>query len=166
MALKNNNVKYEKATFAMGCFWGGQAIFDSIEGVLETTVGYTGGHTINPTYKSVCNDSTGHAEAIEILFDPKKVRYEKLLELFWMNHDPTTIDRQGHDIGSQYRSAIFYHNENQKKSAISLKEKFQKKLGNKPIVTEIYHAKDFYPAEEYHQKYYKTHNISCHIKYE
>lgn len=163
---KEKKVTYEKATFAMGCFWGVQAIFDSIEGVIDTTVGYTGGHTNNPTYKTVCSDSTGHTEAVEIIFDPGKVSYEKLLEIFWMNHDPTTMNRQGPDIGSQYRSAIFYHNENQKNSAFFSKDKFQEKLGNKEIVTEISQAKVFYPAKEYHQKYFKTHNISCHVKYE
>lgn len=120
--------EYEKATFAMGCFWGVQAIFDSIKGFISTIVGYTGGHAKDPSYESVCSNATGHAEAIEITFNPKILSYDNLLKIFWMNHDPTTKDRQGPDIGSQYRSAIFYHNDKQKLSALKSKKSFQKKI--------------------------------------
>lgn len=160
------NEKYEKATFAMGCFWGVQAIFDSVNAVISTIVGYTGGHTKDPSYESICFNAAEHAEAIEITFNPKIVNYDNLLKIFWMNRDPTTKDRQGPDIGSQYRSAIFYHGEKQKNSALKSKELFQKKLEKKKIVAEISQAKEFYPAEDYHQKYYKKHNIARHIKYE
>jgi len=157
-------MKTEKAIFAAGCFWGVQAIFDQIPGVLKTIVGYTGGlkQYKNPSYALVCSGVTGYAEAIEIEFDPKKVSYKELLEIFWMNHDPTTLNRQGADVGSQYRSAIFYKNEKQKTDAMKSREDYQKTLKNK-IVTEIKKAREFYSAENYHQKYYKTHKISCQI---
>ena len=154
--------KLEKATFAAGCFWGGQATFDKIKVVIKTTVGYTGGNFKNPSYEDVCSDITGHAEAVEIEYDPKVVSYEKLLDVFWRIHDPTTINKQGPDIGTQYRSAIFYHKEKQKLLAIKSKEKESKKYKNK-IVTEIKKASKFYPAEGYHQKYYLTHKVVCHI---
>ena len=144
----------EKATFAAGCFWGVEAVFEKTEGIKETTVGYTGGKTKNPTYEQVCTDKTGHAEAIQIIYDPEKITYEELLETFWMMHDPTQKNRQGPDIGTQYRSAIFYHNEEQKKLAEKSKIRKEKDLGMK-IQTDIMPAKEFYPAEEYHQKYLK-----------
>ena len=157
-------MKKEVAIFAAGCFWGVQAVFDLVPGVINTIVGYIGGtNKIKPTYNLVCTGLTGHVEAIKIEFDPKKVSYKKLLKIFWMNHNPTTINRQGPDIGSQYRSAIFYTNERQKELAIKSKEEYQKELKNK-IVTEIVKATEFYHAEDYHQKYYKTNNITCHIK--
>ncbi|WP_018249662.1 peptide-methionine (S)-S-oxide reductase MsrA [Orenia marismortui] len=155
----------EKATFAAGCFWGVQALFDKIDGVISTTVGYIGGETENPTYKEVCTDTTGHAEAIEINFNPSKVSYDKLLDIFWQNHNPTTLNRQGADLGTQYRSAIFYHNQIQKESAIKSKEVLENSNKYKdPIVTEIISATNFYPAEEYHQKYLaKRGKSSCRI---
>ena len=155
-------MKQEKAIFAAGCFWGVQAAFDKINGVIKTTVGYTGGNFKNPSYQDVCSHKTGHAEAILIEFNPEIVSYGKLLEIFWKIHDPTTLNRQGLDIGNQYRSAVFYFNEKQKELAIKSKEKENKKYKNK-IVTEITKASKFYPAEDYHQKYYLTHKVVCHI---
>lgn len=154
----------KKATFAMGCFWGPEYIFSRVEGVTSTRVGYIGGKTKNPTYEEVCSGKTGHAEAVEITYDSEKTNYEKLLEVFWKNHDPTQRDRQGPDIGSQYRSAVFYHDEEQKKTAERSKEKWQKK-SNEPIVTEIVKAGEFYEAEEYHQRYAEKHGTRyvCHI---
>ncbi|MBS3132429.1 peptide-methionine (S)-S-oxide reductase MsrA [Candidatus Woesearchaeota archaeon] len=152
----------EKATFAAGCFWGVEYNFYNLKGVVKTTVGYTGGHTKNPTYKDVCSDETGHAEAVEVEFDPKLVKYEGLLDVFWKSHNPTTANRQGPDVGSQYRSAIFYHNSEQKEKAIDSRKKEQKKHKEK-IVTEITKASAFYPAEEYHQKYFlKNKGFVCH----
>ncbi|HSU72641.1 MAG TPA: peptide-methionine (S)-S-oxide reductase MsrA [Candidatus Binatia bacterium] len=141
-----------KATFAAGCFWGVQLLFDQTPGVLSTRVGYTGGTMKNPTYENVCSDDTGHAEAVEITYDEKKVKYEKLLDIFWENHNPTTPNRQGPDEGSQYRSAIFYHDEEQRKIAEQSRIAIQKKFKDK-VVTQIVKATAFYPAEEYHQKY-------------
>lgn len=153
----------EKATFAAGCFWGIEAKFDEVNGVISTTVGYTGGNVKNPTYKEVCSNNTGHAEAIEIIFNPNIISYEKLLRIFWEIHNPTTLNRQGPDLGSQYRSAIFYHSQKQKNKAIQIKNELDKsKKFNRPIVTEITTAGEFYKAEEYHQKYYKKNGIkSC-----
>ena len=146
--------KNELATFALGCFWHVQEVFDDIPGVVSTTVGYSGGDLKNPTYYDVSSGKTGHAESIEVTFDPKKTSYEKLLDVFWSNHNATTLNRQGPDIGSQYRSIIFYHNEKQKKLAQkSLKKLEKSKKYSNPIVTEIVSAKKFYEAEEYHQKY-------------
>jgi len=142
----------EAATFGAGCFWGVEARYQKVNGVVKTTVGYMGGTTKNPTYKQVCTDKTGHAEVIQILFNPEQISYEKLIEIFWEIHDPTQLNMQGPDKGSQYRSVIFYHNEKQKKLAEESKEKQQKNY-NKKIVTEIIPAIEFYPAEEYHQKY-------------
>lgn len=154
-------MKTEKAIFAAGCFWGIQAAFDEVPGVVKTTVGYTGGHTKNPTYKDVCNDDTGHAEAVLVEFDPAKASYEDLLNVFWDIHDPTQFNKQGPDEGSQYRSEIFYYNENQKKIAENSLKKHQKKIG-KTIATLIENAAEFYPAEEHHQKYYKKHKmVAC-----
>jgi len=157
--MKNN---IEKAMFAAGCFWGVQAAFDKIKGVIKTTVGYTGGNFKNPSYEDVCSDKTGHAEAILIEYNPKIVSYEKLLEIFWKIHDPTQLNRQGPDIGSQYRSSIFYFNEKQKKIALNSIKK-QEKLIKRKIATKLEKAKEFYPAEDYHQKYYLTHSVVCHI---
>jgi len=146
---------FEKATFAAGCFWHVEELFRQQPGVKSTIAGYTGGTTKNPTYPQVCSDKTGHAESVQVEFDPSKISYEKLLALFWENHDPTTLNRQGPDIGTQYRSVIFYHDENQKGIAVRSKEALEKsgKLGAKKIVTEIVPAGKFYPAEDYHQKY-------------
>ena len=160
--IKNKN---EIATFAAGCFWGIEYKFAHTKGVLKTTVGYTGGHSKNPSYENVCSDETGHAESVQVEFDPKQVSYEKLLDIFWNLHDPTQYHRQGPDVGSQYRSAIFYHDEEQKNKAIQSKEKLEKSdKYRKPIVTEISPARQFYPAEEYHQKYWlKNKSFVCHI---
>ncbi|MFX0083567.1 MAG: peptide-methionine (S)-S-oxide reductase MsrA [Candidatus Hodarchaeota archaeon] len=144
----------QKAIFAAGCFWGVERDFRKVEGVISTRVGYTGGHFKEPTYEDVCSHKTGHAEAIEITFDPSKVSYEELLELFWSLHDPTTLNRQGLDIGTQYRSAIFYLNPEQKEKAMESKVKLEaSKRYKKPIVTQIVPASDFWQAEEYHQNY-------------
>lgn len=158
--------KMEKATFAAGCFWGVEAAFRQVKGVLSTAVGYTGGTTENPTYRDVCTDKTGHAEAVLVEFDPSVVSYNELLDVFWNIHDPTTLNRQGPDFGSQYRSAIFYHNEEQKVAAIASKERLEKsgKYRNS-IVTEITPASEFYMAEEYHQQYLEKRGLaSCGIK--
>jgi methionine-S-sulfoxide reductase len=146
--------KTEIATFAGGCFWGVEDIIRRLPGVLDTEVGYTGGKTNNPTYGEVKTGSTGHAEAIQIEFDPAKISYETLLEYFWRLHDPTTSNRQGNDIGTQYRSAVFYHSEDQRQAAEKIKQIAQKSgRWGKPIVTEIVPAGAFYPAEDYHQDY-------------
>ncbi|OPX71231.1 MAG: methionine sulfoxide reductase A [Methanoregulaceae archaeon PtaB.Bin108] len=147
----------EQATFAAGCFWGVEAEFRRVKGVMKTFVGYTGGDVSNPTYERVCSGTTGHAEAVRVVYDPKKVTYDQLLDIFWEIHDPTQVDRQGPDIGTNYRSAIFYHSQEQKKQAESSKDRLQKsgKFGKKPIVTEISPATDFWTAEEYHQHYYE-----------
>lgn len=155
--------KPEKATFAAGCFWGVEEAFREIKGVVSTQVGYTGGHTENPTYKDVCTDRTGHAEAVEVTYEPKKLSYNKLLKVFWAIHEPTQKDRQGMDVGSQYRSAIFYHNETQRKAAEMSKQQQQKKTKGR-IATEIAAATKFYRAEEYHQKYSQKHGMgACRI---
>jgi peptide-methionine (S)-S-oxide reductase len=158
-------MKTDTATFAAGCFWGVQAEFDKVKGVAQTTVGYTGGHTEKPTYKGVCSDATGHAEALQVVYDPTVVTYEQLLDKFWSMHDPTTLNRQGPDHGSQYRSAIFYHSPEQESAALAAKDKLAKaRRFPRPIVTEIVPAATFWPAEEYHQKYFKKHGGgSCHI---
>ena len=144
----------QRAIFGAGCFWGVEANFGKIEGVVSTRVGYTGGQFSNPTYKKVCSHKTGHAEAVEVTFDPSKVSYDDLLEIFWSIHDPTTLNRQGPDIGDQYRSAIFYLNEEQKEKAESFKAKLEaSKRFKNPIVTQIVSASDFWQAEEYHQQY-------------
>jgi peptide-methionine (S)-S-oxide reductase len=155
--------KIGKATFAAGCFWGVEAAFAEIDGVVETAVGYTGGHTVNPTYKQVCYEGTGHAEAVEVQFDPAQISYERLLDAFWELHDPTTLNRQGPDVGSQYRSAIFFHTPEQEQAALASKARAQGKF-RKPIVTEITPASEFYRAEEYHQKYFQKHGgAACHF---
>lgn len=148
----NQNENTSVATFAAGCFWGVELAFQRLDGVTKTTVGYSNGETENPTYKQVCSDKTSHAEAIRIEFDPKGISYGELLAKFWSIHDPTTLNRQKGDVGSQYRSAIFYHTEEQKKEATASLEEHQKTL-EKPIVTQIEAATTFYPAEEYHQQY-------------
>jgi len=153
-----------KAVFAGGCFWGVEAIFQELDGVIDTTVGYTGGTTENPTYKEICHTDTYHAEAIEIIYDPSVVSYEKLLAYFWRLHDPTTVNRQGPDVGSQYRSVVFYYSPEQKAAAEKGKIEAQKKW-KKPIVTEIVEGGIFYPAETYHQDYFKNrggHHTGCH----
>ena len=146
-----------KATFAAGCFWHVEEIFRKTSGVKSTQVGYSDGATKNPTYEDVCTDSTGHAEAVEVDYDPQEVSYEELLKIFWNNHNPTTLNRQGPDVGKQYRSAVFFHTPEQKKVAIEMKEKLNPIAREKfqsDIVTEIKPASDFYRAEEYHQQYF------------
>jgi peptide-methionine (S)-S-oxide reductase len=155
----------EKATFAAGCFWGVEVEFRNVPGVVDAAVGYTGGKLANPTYENVCSDETGHAEAVEVEFDPARVTYERLLDVFWENHDPTTLNRQGPDVGTQYRSAIFFHSPGQKAAA----EASRAKLGasgryKRPIVTEIVPAETFWRAEEYHQRYLEKRGLaSCKI---
>jgi peptide-methionine (S)-S-oxide reductase len=146
----------ERATLAAGCFWGIEASFREIEGVLKTTVGYTGGSVGHPSYKQVCSDTTGHAEAVEVWFDPSVVGYEQLLHTFWTIHDPTSRNRQGWDFGSQYRSAIFFHDSEQERQAIASRDAHQADL-TKEIVTQIVAAGEFYDAEDYHQRYFEKH---------
>ncbi len=155
----------QKATFGAGCFWGVELTFQKTPGVLSTQVGYTGGWKESPTYKDVCYEDTGHAEVVEVTFDPSQVDYKTLLEIFWENHNPTTLNRQGPDTGTQYRSAIFFHDEMQKN--IATESKNQKQTSGKyrnPIVTEIVPAVTFYRAEEYHQQYLEKRGLgNCHI---
>src|SRR5437867_11322492 len=148
--------KLQIATFAGGCFWCMEPPFDKLEGVISTTSGYTGGHTVNPTYEEVCSGTTGHAEALQVTYDPVRVSYEKLLDVFWHNIDPVARDRQFWDVGEQYRSAIFFHDEGQRRLAEASKKELEKsgKL-HASIATQIVPASAFYPAEEYHQDYYK-----------
>jgi peptide-methionine (S)-S-oxide reductase len=153
----------DRATFAAGCFWGVEAAFRGIEGVVQTAVGYTGGHTPPPTYEQVCGHATGHAEAVEVWFDPAQVTYDQLLETFWQIHNPTTRDRQGFDFGNQYRSAIFFHSPAQEATAVASCEREQGNRRRK-IVTEIVPASAFYRAEEYHQRYFeKSGRASCAV---
>jgi methionine-S-sulfoxide reductase len=146
----------ERATFAAGCFWGVEASFRELEGVVKTSVGYTGGQTIDPSYEQVCSGTTGHAESVEVWFDPAVISYGELLDAFWSMHDPTTPDRQGWDFGTQYRSAIFFHGPEQARLAIASRDQHQETL-HRPIVTEIVPASTFYDAEEYHQRYFEKH---------
>jgi peptide-methionine (S)-S-oxide reductase len=153
----------ETATFGAGCFWGIEAAFAKVPGVLETEVGYAGGKTANPTYKDVCTDETGHAEVVQVKFDPARVSYEQLLNVFWEIHDPTQLNRQGPDFGRQYRTAIFFHSAEQEAEAKKSLKARQEKT-KRPIVTEITPAGTFYRAEEYHQKYLEKRGASsCHF---
>jgi peptide-methionine (S)-S-oxide reductase len=154
-----------KATFAAGCFWGVEAAFRQVPGVRSTAVGYSGGTLEAPTYADVCNGDTGHAEVVEVDFDPARVSYDALLDVFWENHDPTTLNRQGPDVGEQYRSAIFFHDPEQEKSARASKEKLERSgRFRRPIVTEITPASRFWRAEEYHQQYLEQKGLaSCKI---
>lgn len=160
-------MKEEKATFAMGCFWQPDYVFSKIQSVIKKRVGYTrcNPDCVNPTYEDVCSRETGCAEAIELTFNPQEITYEELLDIFWQNHDPTQLNQQGPDVGTQYRSAIFYHSEAQRKIALSSKKKWESKLTDKrlKIVTEIAPATTFYPAENYHQDYLQKTGRSCHI---
>jgi peptide-methionine (S)-S-oxide reductase len=155
----------EKATFGAGCFWGVEDAFRQVKGVKETAVGYSGGRFENPTYQDVCSGRTGHAEVVEVQFDPAEVSYDELLNVFWENHDPTTLNRQGPDVGEQYRSAIFYHTPEQEAAARASKEALEQSgKYRRPVVTEITPASVFYRAEEYHQQYFQKRGIShCHI---
>lgn len=151
--MKTTN-QIERATLGGGCFWCMEAVFERVPGVLAVTSGYAGGHTANPTYQQVCTGETGHAEVVQIEYDPAQVRFEQLLDLFWKAHDPTSLNRQGHDVGTQYRSVIFYENERQKEAAEKSRAEAAKRF-SKPIVTEVAPLKAFYPAEAYHQDYYR-----------
>lgn len=156
----------ETATFGAGCFWGVEAAFRRTKGVVETQVGYAGGTVENPNYEMVCTGRTGHAESVQVVFDPAQVTYEQLLEVFWDCHDPTTLNRQGPDVGTQYRSVIFYHTPEQEKAATASKERLDRsgRLG-RPIVTQIVPAGPFYRAEEYHQQYLEKRGLAqCHIR--
>ena len=147
----------ETATFANGCFWCTEAIFEELEGVIRATSGYTGGEVVNPTYKEVCGGQTGHAECLQITYDPAKISFDELLAVFWETHDPTTLNRQGADAGTQYRSGVFYHNQEQKEKAEKYKAALDKSGAfDKPIVTEITAFTKFYPAEDYHQQYFEN----------
>lgn len=157
---------YQKATFGAGCFWCVEAVFQRLEGVESVVSGYTGGKTENPTYKQICTGNTGHAEVIQVTFDSEKISYQDLLEVFWHTHDPTTLNRQGNDAGTQYRSAIYYHDDNQKQIA----EQSKKEADNSgdfsdPIVTEITPIGTFYPAEDYHQNYYNENSYQPYCSF-
>ncbi len=156
-SLINTTDKTDTATFGTGCFWCTEAIFEQLNGVLKVTSGYSGGTVTNPTYEQVCNGTTGHAECVQVVYEPSKISYDELLEVFWQVHDPTSLNRQGADVGTQYRSAIFYHNDEQKQKAEHYKEELNKSGAyNKPIVTEVTAFAKFYPAEDYHQEYYQN----------
>ena len=158
-------IKTEFATFGAGCFWGIQLAFSELKGVISTTVGYMGGDEKykNLSYEEVCSGKTGHAEIVQVKYDPNLVSYKELLNVFWQSHDPTTLNRQGPDVGEQYRSVIFYYTGDQRKEAIKSKEDLQRKLGKRVIVTEIVRAGKFYKAEEYHQNYLKNRGTNiCH----
>jgi len=154
------------ATFGAGCFWGVEAAFRQVAGVLGTKVGYLGGSLANPTYEDVCTGCTGHAEVVQVEYDPSLISYERLLAMFWDNHDPTTLNRQGPDRGTQYRSAIFYHTPEQQAAAQKSKEQLEASgKWNRPIVAEITPATEFYPAEDYHQQYLEKRGMaSCHVR--
>ena len=154
----------EKATFGAGCFWGVEAAFRQVKGVVSTAVGYSGGHLPNATYKDVCSGRTGHAEVVQVEYEPTQVSYDDLLKVFWENHDPTTLNRQGPDVGAQYRSAIFFHTPEQEAAAKASKEKMQAGYKNK-IVTEITAVSEFYRAEDYHQQYLEKRGLAhCSIR--
>lgn len=155
----------ETAIFAAGCFWGIEASFRKVKGVVSTRVGYTGGTTVKPTYDQVSSGRTGHTESVEIVFDPAVVSYRELLDVFWSIHDPTQLNRQGPDIGSNYRSAIFYHSEEQHKMATESRDRLQAsgRFGSRKVVTEIVPASTFYPAEDYHQQYFEKHGRTCQL---
>lgn len=161
----NHDANNHKATFAAGCFWGVEAEFRATPGVVATRVGYTGGTKADPTYEQVCSGRTGHAEAVEVVYDPERLSYDDLLEVFWDNHDPTTPNRQGPDIGTQYRSAIFFHDEDQLRAASASKERLQGSgRFKRPVVTEITEASEFFEAEDYHQQYLEKRGLAtCRI---
>lgn len=158
-------MKKQTAIFAAGCFWGVEEAFRMLPGVIDTTVGYTGGHIENPTYEQVCTKGTGHAEAVKVEFDPGEISYQDLLDVFWKSHDPTQLNRQGADVGDQYRSAIFVLTDEQRKVAEASKAELAASgIWKKPIVTEITDATDFYDAEDYHQEYFKKRGgETCHV---
>src|SRR5215208_192229 len=147
----------KKATFGAGCFWGVEATFRNVEGVVDTAVGYAGGHTPDPNYKDVCTDRTGHAEVVEVEYDPERVPYEQLLDVFWENHDPTTLNRQGPDVGTQYRSVVFFHDDEQRAVAERVISDLESEgIWSEPIVTEVAPFDEFYAAEDYHQNYFRN----------
>ncbi|MFT3679360.1 MAG: peptide-methionine (S)-S-oxide reductase MsrA [Ferruginibacter sp.] len=153
--MDTSNAKLDTATFGTGCFWCTEAIFQQLEGVVKVTSGYSGGQTNNPNYKEVCSGTTGHAECLNIVYDPSKISFDELLEVFWQTHDPTTLNRQGNDVGTQYRSVVFYHNDEQKAKTEKYKTELDKSgAWNNPIVTTLEPFTKFYPAEDYHQNYY------------
>lgn len=159
-------MKIEKATFGAGCFWGVESAFRRIEGVTGTAVGYMGGKLQHPTYRDVCTDMTGHAEVVQVEFDPARVKYANLLDAFWELHDPTQLNRQGPDVGTQYRSVVFFHTPEQEAAARTAKQKLAtSEIYRRPIVTEIIPAAEFWRAEEYHQQYLERRGLTtCHIK--
>ncbi|HLY07219.1 MAG TPA: peptide-methionine (S)-S-oxide reductase MsrA [Rhizomicrobium sp.] len=154
----------ELATFGAGCFWGVESFFREVPGVIDAVSGYAGGHTQNPTYRDVCSDRTGHAEVVQVTFDPEKVSYDRLLDVFFQNHDPTQLNRQGPDVGTQYRSVIFTHSPEQERLARAKKEALAGRF-KRPIVTTIEPAPAFWPAEDYHQRYFEKNGLpSCHVR--
>ncbi len=154
------------ATFGNGCFWCTEAIFQQLEGVKKVTSGYSGGHVVNPTYEQVCAKNTGHAEALQIVYDPTVISFDELLEVFWKTHDPTTLNRQGNDVGPQYRSVIFYHDNTQKEKSEAYKAELDKSgAWPNPVVTAIEPFKNFYPAEDYHQNYFKLNGKAPYCQY-
>jgi peptide-methionine (S)-S-oxide reductase len=162
----NENSKLVTATFGAGCFWCVEAIFQRLEGVEKVESGYSNGHTERPTYKDVCTGLTGYVEVCQVTYNPQKISFVELLEVFWGTHDPTTLNKQGNDIGTQYRSGIYYHNEEQKKLAEEYKQKLEKeRVFDAPIVTEIVAVKNYYPAEDYHQNYYNNHSSQGYCTY-
>jgi peptide-methionine (S)-S-oxide reductase len=163
--MRERNENRQLATFAAGCFWGVEASFRALDGVIDTRVGYTGGTVKNPTYEQVCNHGTGHAEAIEVTFDPRRISYEQLLAAFWRMHDPTTPNRQGWDFGDQYRSEIFVHDQQQRQAARASRDHEQQSLVRQ-IVTEIVDAGPFYAAEQYHQRYFERSGAGCGVRIE
>jgi peptide-methionine (S)-S-oxide reductase len=164
--MNDKNPKLEIATFGSGCFWCTEAIFERVNGVSSVVSGYSGGEVENPTYKEVYDGTTGHAECTQITFDSSVISYDELLEIFWKTHDPTTLNKQGNDVGTQYRSVIFYHNNEQKQKAEYYKNKLtEEKIWDKPIVTEISKLEKFYPAEDYHQEYYENNTNQGYCAY-
>jgi peptide-methionine (S)-S-oxide reductase len=160
------NLKTDTATFGTGCFWCTEAVFQELEGVLKVTSGYSGGHVVNPTYEQVCEKNTGHAEVVQIVYDPSKISFDELLEVFWQTHDPTTLNKQGHDVGPQYRSVVFYHNDEQHKKAEKYKADLNKSGAfSSPIVTAVEPFKNFYSAEKYHQDYYNNNGSAPYCYY-
>jgi len=164
--MTNNTTNYDTITFGSGCFWCTEAVFQSLEGVISAKSGYMGGVVPDPTYKQVCTGTTGHAEVVQVVYDPLKISFEVLLEAFWASHDPTTLNRQGNDVGTQYRSVIFCHNEEQKQVATEIKvDLISRKVFENLIVTEISPASTFYPSEDYHQEYYELNGYEPYCQF-
>lgn len=165
-SIDTNASQYDTATLAAGCFWCVEAVFQRLQGVKEVQSGYTGGHVKNPSYKEVCKGTTGHAEACRIVYDPTKISFLQLLQVFFTTHDPTQLNQQGNDVGTQYRSAIFYHNEEQKQQALTvIRQLNEQKVYDKPIVTEVVPASTFYLAEDYHQNYYNLNSNQMYCRF-